>query len=43
MQGWCLVYLGLGILLGYWIDTWLFCTLASLGLLFLGFCRMRQR
>lgn len=43
MQGCCLACLGIGILLGYWINTWLFCVAGSLGLLFLGFCRMRQR
>ena len=37
LQGCCGICLGLGIMVGYWLDSWFFCSIGALALIFLGF------
>lgn len=43
LQGCCLACFGMGILIGYALDSWLLCTMAGLGLILLGLLVMKQR
>ena len=42
-RGWALLALGLGILGGFCIDSWLLCAFLGLGFLGLGICLMKRR
>lgn len=43
MQGCCLCCLGLGLILGHCLESWLLCCCGGLGLLGLGLCVLRRR
>lgn len=43
MRGGCLICLGLGMLLGQWIDSVFLCVLVGIVLVLLGCCILRQR
>jgi len=43
MQGWCLVALGLGLILGHCLESWLLCCGGGAGVILLGFLVMQQR
>ena len=43
MRGGCLICLGLGMLLGQWIDSVFLCVLVGIFLVLLGCCILRQR
>lgn len=43
MQGWCLVALGLGLILGHCLESWFVCCAGGLGLMVLGWMVMQRR
>lgn len=43
LQGWCIVSFGLGLMLGYAIESWLLCSAGGLLLIFFGLLVTRQR
>ena len=43
LHGWCLVMLGLGIMLGHSIDSWFLCAGGGLTLVALGIFTVRKR
>ena len=43
LWGWRLIFLGLGILLGYWVESWFWCFFVSVGLIGLGFSLLRRK
>lgn len=43
LYGFGIIALGLGILVGYSIESWFWCTCISIGLMLAGFCLMRHR
>ncbi len=43
LHGWCLVCLGVGLLLGHSLESWLVCCLGGIALICLGFCVMKQK
>lgn len=43
LHGWCLVMLGLGLMLGHGIESWLACSVGGLVLVSLGFITIRKK
>ena len=43
LQGWCLMMLGLGLMLGHSIESWLACSVGGLVLVCMGFFLMRKK
>lgn len=43
LHGWCLVMLGLGLMLGHSIESWMACTVGGLVLVCLGFFTVRKK
>ena len=43
LQGWCMIALGFGLLLGRCLQSWFVCAAGGLALVVLGFCVMRRR
>ncbi len=43
MQGWCIICLGLGLILGHCLESWLLCCCGGVVLIFFGFCLSRRR
>ena len=43
MQGCCCICFGFGLMVGYALESWFFCSLGGMGLLFLGLLLMKGR
>lgn len=43
LQGWCLVCFGLGLIVGYALESWLLCSLGGFGLMLAGLVMTKQR
>lgn len=43
LQGCCCICFGLGLMVGFTLESWLFCCLIGLGLLFFGLVLTKQR
>ena len=43
LHGWCLMMLGLGLMLGHSIESWLACSVGGLVLVCMGFFLMRKK
>lgn len=43
LQGWCLVCFGVGLVVGYALESWFFCSLGGMVLILAGLARTRQR
>jgi hypothetical protein len=43
LHGCCLAALGLGLLMGHYLKSWLLCCCGGIGLMVLGFCVMGKR
>ena len=43
LHGCCMAALGLGMLVGHCLDSWLLCSCLGLALLMFGFCAMRKK
>lgn len=43
LRGCCIAFFGLGLIIGHCLESWFFCCGGGLGLIFLGFCVMKQK
>lgn len=43
LRGWCAVCFGLGLMVGYCLESWFFCCCGGLGLMVLGVCFMGRK
>ena len=43
MLGWCMICLGLGILVGHCLESWFLCAVGGFVLVVVGFCTLRRR
>ena len=43
MQGCCCICFGFGLMVGYALESWFFCSLGGMGLLLLGVLLMKSR
>lgn len=43
LHGCCVLFLGLGLIFGFCLESWFFCCCGGLGLIILGFCLMCKK
>ncbi len=43
LRGWCLIALGLGLMIGHCMESWLLCSFGGFCLVILGLCVLRKK
>lgn len=43
MRGYCIVFFGIGLIIGQCLENWFLCCFGGIGLILLGFCVMHQK
>jgi len=43
LHGCCVLFFGLGVMVGYCLESWFWCSFGGLGLIILGFVIMRRK